>query len=337
MTKVSWSMALLTISIFVLGCGDDGDGPTDGNTFEVAISLHSDRLYRELEVELDFSGAGRVVDLPLDGACVPRPLIEEFSVQRLVGRGYRVTMGDARGVPPRFNDSTDDETEETEEKEERQEKAEGSSVGPTLDDPDGATVVRQNVRIFDCLASFSTPFDPTSVRVITTRAIELGEPGAVFGPSVGVAKVSPGNYPLTTTTLPPGDVNEFDVTIGITSASGTLGAVQFDASYNGSGGWKGVGGGAYCRFAVDTGLKTCNDKGGGELSCAFVDVDGFPTPTDLVTCRLRAIGDVNVDLFDVRAADASMPDLTPAFADVAVTNLSPVDDPGDPNAVLRLE
>ena len=119
------------------------------------------------------------------------------------------------------------------------------------------------------------------------------------------------------------DVAKYRVTIGITSASGPVGAVQFDANHLGSsGGWVGAGGGAHCKFNVQAGLKTCNDKGGGRLSCAFVDVSGFDTPTDLVTCDFNTSEALGRADFSVRATDVSLPDLTPSSADIAVTNLT---------------
>jgi len=69
-------------------------------------------------------------------------------------------------------------------------------------------------------------------------------------------------------------------------------------------------------------MMACNDKGGGRLSCAFVDPKGVGTPIDLVACRLTSSKPVAAADFAIKVVDASSPDMKPAKASVVVRGVA---------------
>jgi hypothetical protein len=102
----------------------------------------------------------------------------------------------------------------------------------------------------------------------------------------------------------------YAVTVGVTSHSGVLGALQFDVTHLGSsGGFVGAGGSVDCNPDVDAALTSFNDRGNGRLSAAFVDLQGFQTPTAVATCRFKTREQLAPTSFQVTTTDASGPDL----------------------------
>jgi hypothetical protein len=118
----------------------------------------------------------------------------------------------------------------------------------------------------------------------------------------------------------------YDVTVAVTSDSGVLGALQFDVTHLGSsGGFVGAGASVKCDPAVAVALTSFNDKGNGQLSAAFVDLQGFHTPTPVATCRFKTREQLSPQSFQVTAVDASAPGLEAAnvLPTMAVTSVTP--------------
>jgi len=121
-------------------------------------------------------------------------------------------------------------------------------------------------------------------------------------------------------------VTAFQVSIAVTNASGRIAALQFDVIGPAGGGWEGAGGGVVCSKQVEVQLATFNDRGGGRMSAALVDLAGFATPTVVATCTYRSLIEPTPDQFqaiviDASGTDASIP-LDP-FPEMAVTAVSP--------------
>lgn len=121
-----------------------------------------------------------------------------------------------------------------------------------------------------------------------------------------------------------GPTTTYTVSFDLEATAGPLGALQFDVEYRGGGkgGWVGAGGGAACRWIVQAAIHACNDKRGGDLTCAVVDTGGFTGPIPLLECEFRAQDDrLTVDDFDVDVTDASSPNLEPMAAQVVVSSV----------------
>jgi hypothetical protein len=119
----------------------------------------------------------------------------------------------------------------------------------------------------------------------------------------------------------PPDQASFEVLFALEVSVQPLGALQFDVRYLGrSGDWAGAGAGASCAWLLDADLHACNDKGGGEMTCAVVDPEGFRGPIDLMRCGFRSNDEVEVEDFRVRVTDASTPWLAPVRATVIVSD-----------------
>jgi len=111
------------------------------------------------------------------------------------------------------------------------------------------------------------------------------------------------------------------ITFGVTSRSGRLGAVQFDARAAGIS-WAGAGKSVACRNISGAAMHACNDKGGGLLTCAVIDPKGFGSPTNLVSCDLESAGGVDASAFSIKVIDASDAKANAASVTVGVTNLT---------------
>jgi len=115
---------------------------------------------------------------------------------------------------------------------------------------------------------------------------------------------------------------EYGVRFDLAQTSSPLGALQFDVNYSGgSGGWLGAGGGADCTWLVSVAIKACNDKRGGDLTCALVDTTGITGPVALMECTFKSRNSVAAGDFSVRVTDASTPDLQPTDARVFVSGV----------------
>lgn len=115
---------------------------------------------------------------------------------------------------------------------------------------------------------------------------------------------------------------EYGVRFELASTSVPLGALQFDVKYHGgSGGWLGAGGGAACTWLVSAAIHACNDKRGGDLTCALVDTNGISGPTALMECTFKSRNSVDTGSFSVNVTDASSPSLEPANARVFVSGV----------------
>lgn len=101
----------------------------------------------------------------------------------------------------------------------------------------------------------------------------------------------------------------YEIVIGVTNGVGVLGALQFDVTHHGSGGFAGAGGSAGCRSLVQAALATFNDKGHGTLTGALVDLDGIPTPGAVASCTFKSREAVNPSDFSIRVTDATNPEV----------------------------
>jgi hypothetical protein len=114
----------------------------------------------------------------------------------------------------------------------------------------------------------------------------------------------------------------YTVTFGVDNRAGRLGAVQFEARVGAGADWQGAGASVSCRNSSGASMMACNDKGGGVLSCAFVDTAGVSTPCSLVTCRIVSPKPIAASDFKIKVVDASSPDMKPAKASVVVTSVA---------------
>lgn len=115
---------------------------------------------------------------------------------------------------------------------------------------------------------------------------------------------------------------EYGVRFDLGPTQGPLGALQFDVKYHGgSGGWLGAGGGAACTWLVSAAIHACNDKRGGDLTCAIVDTSGISGPAALMECSFKSRNSVAASDFSVNVTDASTPSLEPADARVLVSGV----------------
>ena len=91
-------------------------------------------------------------------------------------------------------------------------------------------------------------------------------------------------------------------------SSGTLAALQYGVRYlDGNGGRVGSAGGIACATLVDVALATHNDGGRGLLRAAMIDLEGFPVPAAISTCRLRVREEPMTSSFSVSLIDAATP------------------------------
>ncbi|MFQ5477396.1 MAG: hypothetical protein ACE5E4_02135 [Candidatus Binatia bacterium] len=102
----------------------------------------------------------------------------------------------------------------------------------------------------------------------------------------------------------------YAVTVGVSSDSGSVAALQFDIKYKGEGGFVGDAGDVECESAFEGSLATFNNKGDGLVSGAIIDLAGFSTPTEVATCSFRTKEDPSKDSFEVTAVDSSDADST---------------------------
>ncbi len=122
----------------------------------------------------------------------------------------------------------------------------------------------------------------------------------------------------------------YSVTLGVTTASGDLGALQFDVRYRGSeGGWLGAGSGAVCSPTIPVDLATFNDRGEGVLSGAVVDLEGISTPGAVCTCGFKTREAIRPGRFSIQVIDAAGTDNGAASPDpfprMTVVEIQPID------------
>lgn len=148
----------------------------------------------------------------------------------------------------------------------------------------------------------------------STGAVTAGEDDVPLGeePGTGVNDATDDDARAT----------EYGVRFDLGPTQGPLGALQFDVKYHGgSGGWLGAGGGAACTWLVSAAIHACNDKRGGDLTCAVVDTNGVSGPTGLMECSFKSRNSVAAGDFSVNVTDASTPGLEPADARVLVSGV----------------
>jgi hypothetical protein len=177
--------------------------------------------------------------------------------------------------------------------------------------------------IADCYFVTDDDIDVGSFAITTIDAAGVGDAPLTMLPVMEVTALHASDGtdadPLATT---------YDVTVAVVSDSGVLGALQFDVRHLGvSGGWVGAGGSVDCTPEVEAALTSFNDRGAGRLSAAFVDLEGFGTPTDVATCRFRTREPLDTESFDAMATDASGPSLvgSDTLPEMAVTHVAALD------------
>ena len=140
--------------------------------------------------------------------------------------------------------------------------------------------------------------------------------------TMGVTTTTSG--PTTTTTMGPARLCV--VTIGVTNTV-TLGALQFNTDYSGAGGdFVGSAGTVECTSPLSTAgaIVTFNDdEAASTLRTGVISLSGFAAPADVAICNFAPTGaDPTAGSFAITVVDATAPDLSPATADVEVTDIS---------------
>jgi len=113
----------------------------------------------------------------------------------------------------------------------------------------------------------------------------------------------------------------YEIMLSVTNAE-TLGALQFDVDYGAvSGGFDGSGSTVSCtKLAGD--FAAFNDHEAEEtLAVAMISLSGITGPIDLAICTFVSRVPPDPGGFPVTIIDQSRPDLTPAAASVAVTDV----------------
>jgi len=151
---------------------------------------------------------------------------------------------------------------------------------------------------------------PSSRRPSDEVLDELDDQVAALGRGGGGDGNSPGEAGADDTSNDESDDDaravEYAVVLGVTTESGVLGALQFDIRHTGvSGGWLGAGASAACTADVQVALATFNDRKGGFLSGALVDLSGIDTPGRIATCTFKSRDAVDAGSFSVQVVDAS--------------------------------
>ena len=142
--------------------------------------------------------------------------------------------------------------------------------------------------------------------------------------SVTVDEDEPEPPTTTTTTDPDNPTPEFTVVFEVGPTSSPIGALQFEVAPVGqTGGWIGVRADLDCEWLVEYDLAACNDKGGGHLSCAYVDTGGLVAPAPLLECGYASFDEVTAESFEIEVVDASAPSLEPLDVRVAVSSVTP--------------
>ncbi|MFP6599314.1 MAG: hypothetical protein VB852_02610 [Deltaproteobacteria bacterium] len=121
-------------------------------------------------------------------------------------------------------------------------------------------------------------------------------------------------------------VRPWDVTMGVTSGSGPVAALQFDVVYQGpSGSFVGRSQSVDCRVLVDVALSTGNNQRQGRLAYALIDLTGFDVPADVITCTFKTRDPLSTDSFTIKVVDATDSDDSPLKIGMAVTDVRRLD------------
>lgn len=121
-------------------------------------------------------------------------------------------------------------------------------------------------------------------------------------------------------------VNPWSVTVGVTTPVGLVSALQFDVIHRGqSGSFVGRSQSVDCRVLVDVALSTGNNQRQGRLSYALVDLAGFDTPADIVSCTFKTRETVGPDSFDIKVVDATDDRGSALDVEMAVTSVRRLD------------
>lgn len=119
--------------------------------------------------------------------------------------------------------------------------------------------------------------------------------------------------------------DKYSVTVGISSNSGKVGAVQFNVRTTSSGGFDGQRDKVACSNVSGAAMLACNNKGAPGLSCAAIDPEGITTPVGLVRCDFLVDGSLSASDFSVEVVDASNPAMEAVEIEVSVTDVAKAD------------
>jgi len=177
--------------------------------------------------------------------------------------------------------------------------------------------------LFSCTFYADRFFSADDFEIIVADAIGLDHTRLETFPEVSVSGIEQiGPIRTTTTEFGAGGALVYDLTASVISDSGRLGALQFDINPRSiAGRWVGSAGTVNCSFNVAVGLSVCNDKGGGLLSCALVDLSGFDTSGSIVTCQLAASTQPSPDDFLVVVQDTADVNSQKVSVEMAITDL----------------
>ncbi|MFP6627159.1 MAG: hypothetical protein VCA74_08920 [Deltaproteobacteria bacterium] len=157
-----------------------------------------------------------------------------------------------------------------------------------------------------------------------------GRDGTQLAPTLQQSDPQPGTVQSPQATPTPdraqeSQVHAYSVTIGVISNSGILGALQLEILHTGSSGnFVGKGESVDCSPLVNAAMVLGNNQRGGRLSYALVDLNGFSTPTSVVSCTFKTSEALFPSSFDVRVVDATDPDGSPVGIDAAITGVLPL-------------
>jgi hypothetical protein len=119
--------------------------------------------------------------------------------------------------------------------------------------------------------------------------------------------------------------DKYSVTVGISSSSGKVGAVQFNVKTTSSGGFVGQRDKVACSNVSGAAMLACNNKGEPGLSCAAIDPEGIATPVGLVRCDFLVDGSLAASDFSVEVVDASNPAMEAVEVEISVTEVAKAD------------
>ncbi len=286
------TLATLALVFGAISCGDD----TAVTRYQVTYSFTGGRSEAvQLTATVDYATARRRVVTPSSPLAVCEPRIGA-SLQALDNGRGRLTV--------QYYAPTDDTG--------------GTDSNPLLA---ARAALAGPAALFDCtfevvgVAPFAF-FDAT-----ITDALDA-EGNAVVRPEIQTRVVPLGPPP------PPFPDNfvDYDITLAVDNDAGPLGALQFDVSYLGDdGGWRRRDGSPRCSWNPQIELHACNDRTSRTLRCAAVEINGFDTPTDVVTCVLAASEEPMPDSFAVSLVEASSPEFSPASVDMRVGHIAETD------------
>jgi len=197
-----------------------------------------------------------------------------------------------QGLPPRtHDDEPDDDAPDDDEAEDGAIAASAQTVGE----------VGFDFRVLRCAWSAKRALEAEDFAVEVVEATDASGSNLTATPELRATSVF-SEFEVPSDAEP---TYRFDVYIAVANDAGPLGALQFDIVFLGNdGGWFGAGGSTRCSsLGGGSELSTFNDKGGGLLSGAIVDLEGIETPGEVARCTFGMDMPVLPEYFAVDVVD----------------------------------